>query len=159
MGTLGAGVLVPNVLRWYWWRINGWGYAWGAFSGMALSLLQVLVAPDVALYVSFPVIVGLVGTITVVASLCTAPTEASSMRHFCQTTRPWGFWRGAESAPWRDIGNICLGVPFMASLYLGAMYVILHDAASALWCLATAAVTAVTLYFTWYKRLPLSGQR
>jgi solute:Na+ symporter, SSS family len=57
MGTLGAGVLVPNVLRWYWWRINGWGYACGAFAGMALSLMQVLAetlwARVVPLYVSF----------------------------------------------------------------------------------------------------------
>jgi solute:Na+ symporter, SSS family len=154
MGTLGAGVLVPNVLRWYWWRINGWGYAWGAFSGMALSLLQVVVAPDVALYVSFPVIVLLVGAITVVASLATPPSEESCRRKFCETTRPWGFWQGAQSSPWRDLGNICLGVPFMASLYLGAMYVILHNAGAALWCLAIVAVTASILYFTWYKRLP-----
>src|ERR1043165_6517984 len=26
-GTLAAGILPPNVLRWYWWRLNGWGYA------------------------------------------------------------------------------------------------------------------------------------
>lgn len=24
-GTLAAGILPPNVLRWYWWRLNGWG--------------------------------------------------------------------------------------------------------------------------------------
>ena len=31
---LGAGVVVPNVLRWYWWRMNGWGYAAGTLAGL-----------------------------------------------------------------------------------------------------------------------------
>src|SRR5690606_29190396 len=35
-GTLAAGILPPNVLRWYWWRLNGQGYAAGVFGGMAL---------------------------------------------------------------------------------------------------------------------------
>ena len=41
-GTLAAGILPPNVLRWYWWRLNGQGYAAGVFGGMALSLGQVV---------------------------------------------------------------------------------------------------------------------
>ena len=40
-GTLAAGILPPNVLRWYWWRLNGQGYAAGVFGGMILSLGQV----------------------------------------------------------------------------------------------------------------------
>ena len=41
-GTLAAGILPANVLRWYWWRLNGWGYAAGIFGGMLLSLGQVI---------------------------------------------------------------------------------------------------------------------
>ena len=36
---LGAAFIVPNVLRWYWWRFNGWGYAIGTFVGLAGALL------------------------------------------------------------------------------------------------------------------------
>jgi len=73
MGTLGAGVLVPNVLRWYWWRLNGWGYACGAFAGIGLSLMQVLIETfwfpqGIPLYLSFPVIFPLTGVVTVIAS-------------------------------------------------------------------------------------------
>ncbi|GAF90180.1 unnamed protein product, partial [marine sediment metagenome] len=39
MMALGAGVVIPNVLRWYWWRMNGWGYAFGTFGGILLSLV------------------------------------------------------------------------------------------------------------------------
>jgi Na+/proline symporter len=37
MMALGAGIVIPNVLRWYWWRINGWGYSVGTFVGIILS--------------------------------------------------------------------------------------------------------------------------
>src|SRR6266567_1818809 len=60
-GTLAAGILPPNVLRWYWWRLNGQGYAAGVFCGMALSLGQVfldqfVLAQPLPLYIGFPVI-------------------------------------------------------------------------------------------------------
>jgi solute:Na+ symporter, SSS family len=37
-GVIGA-TLIPNVLRWYWWRFNGWGYAWGILGGLAAAAL------------------------------------------------------------------------------------------------------------------------
>lgn len=57
MMALSAGVIVPNVLRWYWWRLNGWGYAAGTLAGMALSVLQ-LIYLALAVWVAFPIIVG-----------------------------------------------------------------------------------------------------
>ncbi|MCE5307701.1 MAG: hypothetical protein LLG20_08660 [Acidobacteriales bacterium] len=168
MGTLGAGVLVPNVLRWYWWRINGWGYACGSFAGMGLSLLQVLVEAiwfpaGIPLYWSFPVIVALTGLVTVVASLATAPVEMSTLAEFSTKTSVWGAWGpvrkhtgdvARDSSPWRDLVNLLLGVPFMASLYLGAIYVILHHWNAVSWCAAIVTGTAVALYFAWYRGLP-----
>ena len=168
MGTLGAGVLVPNVLRWYWWRINGWGYACGSFAGMGLSLLQVLVEAiwfpaGIPLYWSFPVIVALTGLVTIAVSLATAPVEISALAGFSTKTSVWGAWGpvrkytgdvARDSTPWRDLGNLVLGVPFMASLYLGAIYIILHHWSAVGWCAATVAGTAVALYFAWYRALP-----
>ena len=40
MMALTAGMIIPNVLRWYWWRLNGWGYAAGIAGGMALSIFS-----------------------------------------------------------------------------------------------------------------------
>jgi Na+/proline symporter len=155
MGTLGAGVLVPNVLRWYWWRINGWGYACGSFAGMGLSLLQVLIETiwfpaGIPLYWSFPVIVALTSIVTIVVE-------------FYSKTSVWGAWgpvrRRAgvvahDSTAWRDAGNVLLGVPFMTSLYLGAIYIILHEWNAVGWCAAIVVVSASALYFTWYRKLP-----
>jgi SSS family solute:Na+ symporter len=122
MGTLGAGVLMPNVLRWYWWRMNGWGYAAGAVSGMLLSLIQaflpriakllhvtstgtawslflsraeafVLKIAGLPLYVTFPAIVLLVLGITVAVTLLTRPTDPETLRKFYTEVRPSGFWK------------------------------------------------------------------
>jgi len=168
MGTLGAGVLVPNVLRWYWWRINGWGYACGSFAGMGLSLVQVVIEAiwfpsGIPLYYSFPVIVALTSVVTIVASLMSEPVEMKTLVDFYSKTSVWGAWgpvkRSAgeivrDSTPWRDFGNVLLGVPFMTSMYMGAIYVVLHQWNAVAWCAAIIVASAAALYFTWYRKLP-----
>ncbi|MHC4799599.1 MAG: sodium:solute symporter family transporter, partial [Planctomycetota bacterium] len=39
MLTLGTAVLMPNVLRWFWWRFNGIGFAVGTLAGIFASLI------------------------------------------------------------------------------------------------------------------------
>jgi len=36
--VIGA-TLIPNVLRWHWWRFNGWGYAAGSSGGLGAATL------------------------------------------------------------------------------------------------------------------------
>ncbi len=35
---LWGGYTASNVLKWYWWRFNGYGYFWGMVAGIAASL-------------------------------------------------------------------------------------------------------------------------
>ena len=37
--ALWGGYTAPNVLKWYWWRFNGYGYFWGMLSGVGAALL------------------------------------------------------------------------------------------------------------------------
>ncbi len=62
LGYLGSAVIVPNVLRWYWWRLNGAGYAAGMFAGMVLLFLITSMAPVFApsLIMTFEVFIGLI---------------------------------------------------------------------------------------------------
>ena len=115
MMALGAAFAVPNVLRWYWWRINGWGYAVGTFAGLLAALLvpfgpriaEGLVAAAAAadapllvswlrgmhlVYVSFPtvLVVSLVGTVG--ATLLSQPTDRELLVTFFRHVRPFGFW-------------------------------------------------------------------
>lgn len=171
MGTLGAGVLAPNVFRWYWWRMNGWGYAAGALAGMMLSALQVLVERfasfTVPLYVSFPCILFVVALVAIVVSLSTEPVPLDCLVDFCKRTGVWGFWgpvkrRVAETDPevrqesgaGRDLGNVLLGILLLIGLYLGPMYLIIHRFEWAAACLALAVAMGAALFFTWYRHLP-----
>jgi len=166
MGTLGAGVLMPNVLRWYWWRINGWGYAAGATSGMLLSLLQALVPSLTALslFTTFPAILLSVLLITIIVSLATEPTDRATLRKFYQDVRPAGFWSPVvedvksegvkiRSVAGRDFGNALLAMPWIIAMYMCPIYVVLHRLTEAAISGGIVAVLSVALYFTWYRKL------
>lgn len=168
MGTLGAGVLMPNVLRWYWWRINGWGYAAGAVSGMVLSLVQAFVPyfSGLPLYVTFPVILIAVLIITVIVTLRTAPTEDEVLRKFYTEVRPAGFWgpvakelksadveKKVNASIKRDFGNVVLAIPWIAAMYMCPVYLVLHRFSEAAISGGMVAALSIALYFTWYKHL------
>jgi len=166
MGTLGAGVLMPNVLRWYWWRMNGWGYAAGAVSGMVLSLIQAFTPyfSSLPLYVTFPAIVLMVVAITVAVTLASSPTDPETLRKFYTEVRPSGFWGPVArkcSAPVKprktsstcSLWSILIGIPWLVSMYLLPTYLVLHRYTEAAYALAIVAAGSVALYFTWYRRL------
>ena len=89
MMALSAGVVVPNVLRWYWWRMNGAGYALGTFAGIGLALLA-LFRPDTPIYVVFPLICVASFLACVFASLATRPVDHETLTCFYRSVRPFG---------------------------------------------------------------------
>jgi Na+/proline symporter len=92
MMVLGAGMAVPNVLRWYWWRMNGWGYALGILGGMLLSLLT-LFLDDVPVYYVFPAICLASLAVSIIASLVTQPVDRNILIGFYKSVRPFGLWK------------------------------------------------------------------
>lgn len=171
-GTLAAGILPPNVLRWYWWRLNGYGYAAGVFGGMALSLGQVVLdtaylSQGLPLYVGFPIIALASTVITIVVALITTPTDRETLKNFYRKLQPAGAWGPARAAilaeepgfrkqsPFtREAFNTVVAMVGITALYVSMLYLVLHRHAVGFSLLLTAAVTAVVLYFTWYKHLP-----
>jgi hypothetical protein len=171
-GTLAAGILPPNVLRWYWWRLNGWGYAAGVFGGMALSLGQAVVDSSVLdtplpLYIGFPIIAIASTIITIVVALITQPTDGATLERFYETVQPAGAWSPvrekvlARNPDFRketpfslEALNTLLALIGICALYVGTLYLILHRHTEVIVCFATTAVMCIALYFTWYKHLP-----
>jgi len=172
MLSLGAGVLIPNVLRWYWWRFNGWGFAGGTVTGIVASFVQLLVDrfafPDIEIpiYVSFPIIAG-VGTVaSVVISLLTEPTPSETLQTFYRTIQPGGWWRPVHKAVVKAdpayrrtesfglaVVNTCVGMVAVFSMYMAPMELVLHRFRQMGVWLALLAVTLVVLYMTWYRPL------
>jgi len=175
-GTLAAGILPPNVLRWYWWRLNGWGYAAGIFGGMGLSLGQVVGeqliwhAP-LPLYVGFPIIALASTVICLAVALLTQPTDRETLSHFYQTVQPAGAWEEVKQrvlaanpsfrreAPFsRDALNTLLALVAICALYVGTLYLVLHRYGVAVAAFGTTLAMCVGLFFTWYRNLPPTGE-
>jgi Na+/proline symporter len=171
-GTLAAGILPPNVLRWYWWRLNGQGYAAGVFGGMALSLGQVfveqagLIAP-LPLYIGFPVIALISTLLTITVSVLTSPTDPETLKTFYRKVQPAGFWAPVKEMVSKDdpgfkkqlsfsveFFNTVVAMIGITALYVSMLYLVLHRLTIGFGLLATTLACSVVLYFTWYKTLP-----
>lgn len=167
MMALGAGVIVPNVLRWYWWRLNGWGYAAGTLAGLALSVLQ-LKWPGLADWIAFPIIIAASLAASIVVSWLTAPVSATVLTDFFRTVRPFGLWqpvrqdaglseaelRVACECPLTTATNVALGMVVIAAAYLLPMYLVGHWYTHALACLTLALLGIILLKHIWYNHLP-----
>ncbi len=173
-GTLAAGILPPNVLRWYWWRLNGYGYAAGVFGGMALSLGQIVLdtytGEPLPLYIGFPVIAAASTVVTIGVSLITEATNIETLKNFYRKVQPWGFWAPArtevlsEDPGFRrrisfglEVFNTLVAMIGITALYISMLYLVLNRLDIGFALLATTAVCCVVLYFSWYKTLPPPG--
>ena len=38
VGSLNGAYVIANVLKWFWWRFNGYGYFWGMMTGIASAM-------------------------------------------------------------------------------------------------------------------------
>ena len=47
---IGAGMFIPQVIRWYWWRFNGYGFAIGTVFGMVSAIMTKIFASNIAEY-------------------------------------------------------------------------------------------------------------
>ena len=171
MMALGAGVVMPNFLRWYWWRMNGWGYAAGTLAGILFALVA-LFMPDAPLYIVFPVICAGSLVACVVGTFVTRPVDESVLVSFYTNVRPFGLWRPVRAkaqltpeqladpseSTWRAVLNTCLGMAAIMGYYLFPMYLVGHWHAKALWWLGIALLATFALAFTWYRYLPEGEQ-
>lgn len=171
MVTLGAGVLMPNVMRWYWGRLNGYGYFAGTMTGMALSLAQaVLEKADLLhqpIYVTFPAMLVIVMIVTVVVTLATPETEMEDQKRFYRTVQPAGWWGGTARAvvaedpsfkketPFRvDFMAVCLAVPWLVVMYTAPVLLVMGRTREAAWSGVVLAILTVLLAIVWWPNLP-----
>ena len=139
---------------------------------MALSLGQVFLdtaylSQPLPLYIGFPIIALASTVITIVVSLMTSPTDLQTLKAFYRKVQPAGAWGPARNAvladepgfrkqsPFaRDAFNTVVAMIGITSLYVSMLYLVLHRLPVGITLLVIAALSAFTLYFTWYKHLP-----
>lgn len=171
MAALGAGVLLPNFLRWYWWRLNGWGFTAGVLAGIGASLVQAVFFSSAPLYLYFPAIAGVGLAASILVSLLTPATDGEVLADFYMTVQPAGLWGPVrervkaahpefkKEAPFGlSLLNIGLGIPWLFSLWVFPMYLVGRRYASAAVLFSIALALSAALYFTWYKPLIHKGR-
>jgi len=159
-----GGYTVSNVLKWYWWRFNSYGYFYGMLVGILGALA--LSATDLNALNMFPVFLVLCGIACVAGSLMTAPTDMEVLKKFYLKVRPWGFWqpvRDAAQAQYpgikanthfkRDMVNVLVGVVWQTGLVCAPIFLVIHHTMEFAVAMGVVAVCALFLWKNWYQHL------
>jgi len=134
-----GGYVAPNILKWHWWRFNGFGYFAGMIGGIIAS---------------------------VVVCLRTKPETDEVLESFYCNVRPWGYWRPvydklAQKYPKirentnlkRDAFNVGIGIIWQLMLMVVPICIVIRETRTLSISLAVLAVTSVIMKFTWYDKL------
>lgn len=171
---LWGGYAAANVLKWYWWRLNGMGYFAGMLAGIvgALALpplfrgLFASTAPDVLPLYLFPLLLALSTVACVWVSFASKPQDVAVLKNFYRNVRPWGFWGPihrlvvaedpefrANTSFRRDMFNVVIGIVAQTCLVAAPVFLVIRENASLVTSLLAFGVSAAILKKTWYDRL------
>jgi Na+/proline symporter len=177
---LWGGYTASNVLKWYWWRFNGYGYFWGMVSGIASALTLPLIIEKVPLVqmllarysinmdvsIVFPMVLVISVAGCLLGTFLTKPEDDAVLKDFYRRVRPWGFWGPvlkmvlAEDPGFkrnedflRDMFNIAVGIVWQIALVALPLYIVIKEFQRAAITLAVILVTSAILKFTWFDHL------
>lgn len=164
--SLYGGYAASNVLKWIWWRFNGYGYFWGMLFGLMSSTIKLVFFPEIADIYIFPAILlfSFIGCFA--GTLLTKPDSEDLLKKFYKNVRPWGFWKPihdkivAEDPTFegnkdfkRDAVNVVVGIVWQMSLVVLPIYLVIHNY-TAMWItLSITVVSMVILKYNWYDKL------
>jgi SSS family solute:Na+ symporter len=166
VSSLWGGYAAANVLKWYWWRFNGYGYFWGMVIGLIASLTMPLLMPTIQDFYIFPFILvfSLLGCL--IGTLATKPEDEEVLKSFYKQVRPWGFWgpihdKVIKEDPSfqrnknfkRDMFNIVIGIIWQTSLVVIPIYLIIRENISLITAVVILLITSFILKKTWYEKL------
>jgi Na+/proline symporter len=163
--SIGAGMIVPMLIRWYWWRMNGYGFAIGTAVGMLAAVFQKLVFPNVPEYVAFSFSAGISLLGTIIGTYITGPTDYKVLKNFYLTTRPFGFWKPVRASVSketldaidlenrRDVRALFIALPWQVVLFMSWMTIIMKRWDQFILLFVALVILSVGLYFFWYRYL------
>ena len=176
--------VIPNVIKWHWWRFNGYGFFAGMVAGtLSAIVLLFLGKPEYVaylglepirmhpVYVNFPIIMALATIASVGVCLLTRPESDAVLKSFYRTVRPWGFWKPiyekcrADDPTiqpnrdfWRDCFNVLVGIVWELAMVAAPIFLVIQQFGKMLICAAVFLATSTILKFTWYDKLePAEG--
>nr|WP_299171949.1 sodium:solute symporter family protein [uncultured Allomuricauda sp.] len=179
--SLYGGYIAANLLKWIWWRFNGWGYFWGMLAGLVVATLQFFLdhnkdhfmegtwyydmAHMPAFYL-FPLIFGFSLLGSFLGTYLTQPTNKEVLKSFYKNVNPWGWWKPVsdeikkEDASfeknndfWWDMMNCAIGIVWQSSMILLPIYFVIRDYPKAILTLVIFLITSLILKYTWLNKV------
>jgi Na+/proline symporter len=158
--------VMPNVLKWHWWRFNGYGFFAGMVAGTGAALAVPRCWPHLPDVYTFLIILALSLAASVTVCLLTPPEPVEVLAGFYRTVRPWGWWgpvlaRCRRESPGfqpnpdlaRDGFNVAVGLVWQTAMVAAPIYLVIQHWRQFWLAAAVFAATSAILKFTWYDRL------
>ena len=164
--SLFGGYTAANVLKWIWWRFNGYGYFWGMLIGLIASTIKLLFFSSWIDIYFFPIIFicSILGCLF--GSLLTPPDEMEKLKSFYKSVKPWGFWKPVfdeikktdkdftkNKNFGRDMFNVFVGIIWQMSLVVWPMYLLIKKWDGFMISIAVVIITTFLLKKFWYDNL------
>ena len=161
-----GGYTAPNILKWHWWRFNGFGYFCGMIAGVLAALIMPMALPELSPLNAFPFILIVSGIAGIGSSLMTAPDDEKTLEEFYKNVRPWGFWKPIlkkiQSSDanvrkndnfYRDMFNIFIGMVWQINMVLVPIYLLVYEYTAFTVSLILVIGTTLILKKNWYDKL------
>ena len=120
---LGAGMGVPLVLRWLWWRITAWGEIGAIAASSVLAPLLLWLVPAEQEALRLLLMAAGATAVGIVLSLALGPEPRDCLQRFYERVRPPGFWspiaRACGADPRADRMRLTRGLALTAIASLG----------------------------------------
>jgi Na+/proline symporter len=174
--ALYGGYACANMLKWIWWRFNGYGYFGGMLAGLIGSTILLFFKQPIldALNMAGPVpdiyffpaifLISLLGCL--LGTYLTPHENFEQVKTFYKETRPWGFWKPVREAvikedpsfqPNKDLGrdafNVITGMVWqMSQVVIPIYFMIRNNTSLAIWTMIFF-VTSWLLKKYWWNKL------
>ncbi|MFZ4559867.1 MAG: sodium:solute symporter family protein [Saprospiraceae bacterium] len=138
--ALYGGYTAANVLKWIWWRFNGYGYFLGMLAGLVGATVLPGLFPGVPAIYVFPLILALSFAGCIAGVLLSPAEEEETLKKFYRQTRPWGFWgpviaKIKQEDPGfeenkdfgRDMFNVGVGIVWQMTQVILPFYLLMRD--------------------------------
>ena len=164
--SLFGGYTAANVLKWIWWRFNGYGYFWGMLIGLIASTIKLLFFSSwIDIYFFLIIFIcSILGCLF--GSLLTPPDDMEKLKSFYKSVKPWGFWKPVYEEIkktdkdftknknfGRDMFNVFVGIIWQMSLVVWPMYLLIKKWDGFMISIAVVIITTLLLKKFWYDNL------
>jgi SSS family solute:Na+ symporter len=164
VSALYGGYTAANLLKWYWWRFNGYGYFAGMLAGILCAIP--LMFTDFSPLYAFPFLFAICLAASIFVSLLTEVDDMQVLKQFYIKTRPWGFWKPVldeirkdhpnvqpNQNVVRDLSNVLVGVVWHSGLIAAPIFLVIQQFLPMTVALSIVIVTSIYLKINWWNKM------